>query len=73
MLQAPGTGAAIPGVMGVGLELTVVGGERTLTPGDEQTSDPLPAHDALADYHDSAVLHAERVDGNLFAVDVCPL
>ncbi len=64
---------ALPGVGADEVELTVVGGERTLTIGDEQTSDPLPALDALADSHDSAVLHAERVDGNLFAVDVFPL
>ena len=55
------------------IELTVVDGERTLTLGDEQTIRPLPALDALAEEHESVALHAERVDGDLFAVDVFPL
>ena len=33
----------------------------------------MPALDALAEEHDSVALHAERVDGDLFAVDVFPL
>jgi hypothetical protein len=55
------------------VELTVVDGERTLTLGDERTIGPLPALDALADEHESVAVHAERVDGDLFAVDVFPL
>ena len=55
------------------VELTVVDGERTLTFGDEQTDRALPALDALAAEHDAVAIHAERVDGNLFAVDVFPL
>ena len=55
------------------IDLTVVDGERTLTVGDEVTIRTLPALDALADEHDSVALHAERVDGELFAVDVFPL
>jgi hypothetical protein len=55
------------------LELTVVDGVRTLTLGDEQTDRALPALDALAEEHDSVAMHAERVDGDLFAVDVFPL
>jgi hypothetical protein len=55
------------------IELTVVDGERTLTVGDETTIRPLPALDALAAEHESVALHAERVDGDLFAVDVFPL
>jgi hypothetical protein len=55
------------------VELTVVDGERTLTLGDEQTSRPLPALDALAEEHESVAVHAERIDGDLFAVDVFPL
>jgi hypothetical protein len=55
------------------VDLAVVGGERTLTIGGEQTIRPLPALDALAEGHDSVALHAERVDGDLFAVDVFPL
>ena len=55
------------------IDLTVVEGERTLTVGSEVTIRALPALDALAEEHDSVALHAERVDGALFAVDVFPL
>jgi hypothetical protein len=55
------------------LELSVVDGERTLTIGDEQDPRAVPALDALAEEHESVALHAERVDGELFAVDVFPL
>jgi hypothetical protein len=55
------------------LELTVVDGERTLTIGDEQDERALPALDALAAGHSSVAIHAERVDGDTFAVDVFPL
>jgi hypothetical protein len=63
----------LPGVDADELELAVVDGVRTLTLGDEQTDRALPALDALAEEHDSCAIHAERVDGNLFAVDVFPL
>ena len=52
------------------VELSVVDGERTLTLGDEQSDRALPALDALAAEHDAVAIHAERVDGDLFAVDV---
>ena len=55
------------------VELSVVDGERTLTLGDEQSDRALPALDALAAEHDAVAIHAERVDGDLFAVDVFPL
>jgi hypothetical protein len=55
------------------VELTVVDGERTLTIGAEQTDSELPALDALAREHDAVAIHAERVDGDVFAVDVFPL
>jgi hypothetical protein len=55
------------------VDLTVVDGARTLTVGGEPTIRALPALDALAEEHDSVALHAERVDGDLFAVDVFPL
>ncbi len=55
------------------LELTVVDGERTLTIGDDQDERALPALDALAEEHGSVAIHAERVDGDTFAVDVFPL
>lgn len=63
----------LPGVDSDELELTVVGGERTLTVGDEQTGRALPALDALAEEHADVAIHAERVDGDTFAVDVFPL
>ena len=55
------------------IELTSVGGERTLTVGSEVTASALPPLDALADEHDDVAIHAERVDGDLFSVDVFPL
>jgi|SRR6188508_2533357 len=55
------------------VELTVVDGERTLTLGDEQKDRDLPALDALAQEHEAVAIRAERVDGDLFAVDVFPL
>ena len=55
------------------VELSVVDGERTLTLGDEQSDRALPALDALAAEHDAVAIHGERVDGDLFAVDVFPL
>jgi len=63
----------LPDVGGDELELTVVDGVRTLTVGDEQTDSALPALDALAAEHEAVAIHAERVDGDVFAVDVFPL
>jgi len=63
----------LPGVGAEELELTFVGGERTLTVGDEQTDLGLPALDALADGQGDVAIHAERVDGDTFSVDVFPL
>jgi hypothetical protein len=39
----------------------------------EPTIRPLPALDALVEEHGDVVVHAERVDGHLFAADVYPL
>lgn len=64
---------ALPGVGADEVELTVVGGERTLTVGAEVTPSALPELDALAEEHGDVAIHAERVDGDLFAVDVFPL
>lgn len=55
------------------VDLSVVGGERQLTVNGESTIRPVPALDALAEEHGDVALHAERVDGDLFAVDVFPL
>ena len=63
----------LPGIEADEIELTVVDSERTLTLGTEVTTRALPALDALAEEHDSVALRAERVDGELFAVDVFPL
>ncbi|HEY6076989.1 MAG TPA: hypothetical protein VIV36_09115 [Gaiella sp.] len=61
------------GFEGDEVDLSVVDGERTLTVDGEPTTGSVPALDALAEEHDSVALHAERVDGELFAVDVFPL
>ena len=66
IVQLPGFDADL-------IDLTVVDGERTLTADGEVTIRPLPALDELAVEHDSVALHAERVDGDLYAVDVFPL
>jgi hypothetical protein len=55
------------------IDLSVVAGERELTIDGERTNRPVPALDALAVQHGDVALHAERVDGDLFAVDVFPL
>ena len=60
-------------VRGDEVDLTVVDGERTLSVDGEPATRAVPALDALAAEHDSVALHAERVDGDLFAVDVFPL
>ncbi len=65
--------AALAGVGADTVELTIVGGERTLTIGDDVSSDLLPALDALAEGQGDVAIRAERVDGDLFAVDVFPL
>lgn len=54
-------------------DLTVFGGARELTVDGARTTQSLPALEALAEEHGDASLHAERVDGDLFAVDVFPL
>jgi hypothetical protein len=63
----------LPGIEEDELELTVVDGERTLTIGGERTIRPLHALDALVEQHGDVVVHAERVDDDLFAADVFPL
>jgi len=55
------------------LDLTVVEGVRTLTVEGEVATAPLPPLDRLAEEHGDVALHAERVDADLFAVDVFPL
>ena len=63
----------LAGVQADEVDLSVVDGERTLTVGGDTTTGSLPALDELAAEHESVAVHAERVDGDLFAVDVFPL
>src|SRR5262245_7361000 len=63
----------LSGIAGAEVDLAVMDGQRTLTIDGEPASGALPALDALAEPHESVALHAERVDGDLFAVDVFPL
>jgi len=55
------------------IDLSVVDGVRELTIDGESTIRPVAALDELAAQHGDISLHAERVDGDLFAVDVFPL
>lgn len=54
-------------------ELSVVGGERTLTLDGKPTIRSLAPLDLLAEVDGDVVVHAERVDGDIFAADVFPL
>ncbi len=64
----------LPGVGADEVELTVVDGVRTLTFGDDETdrAAPGPRCPRRASTMTSRI-HAERVDGDAFAVDVFPL
>lgn len=63
----------IPALEGDLVDLNVVVGERELTVDAKHTIRPVPALDALVESYGDVALHAERVDGDLFAVDVFPL
>jgi hypothetical protein len=63
----------LPDLDGDEVDLTIVDGERTLTVGGETSAASLPPLESLAAEHESVAVHAERVDGDLFAVDVFPL
>jgi hypothetical protein len=65
--------AELAGVGADEVDLSVVGGVRTLSIGGQESDLPLETLDALADEHESVAIHAERVDGDAFAVDVFPL
>jgi hypothetical protein len=65
--------AEIPRLEGDTVDLTVVGGERTLLVDGERTIRPLLALDVLTETHGDVAVRAERVDEDLFAVDVFPL
>lgn len=64
---------SLPGFEAEEVDLTLVDGERTLTVDGEATIRPLAALDAIAEEHAEVAIHAERVDGDLYAVDVFPL
>jgi hypothetical protein len=64
---------SLPGVEGDAVDLTIVGSERTLTVDGEPTELAMQPLDDLAGAHESVSVHAERVDGDLYAVDVFPL
>jgi hypothetical protein len=63
----------LPWMEGDVIDLSVVDGVRELSVDDKTTIRPIPALDVLAEEHAQVALHAERVDGDLFAVDVFPL
>ena len=63
----------LPGFEGDVVDLSVVGGARDLSVDGESTTEAVAPLDALAQEHADVSLHAERVDGDLFAVDVFPL
>jgi hypothetical protein len=55
------------------IALSVVDGIRELAIDGKRTIRPIAALDAIAAEHVDVSIHAERVDGYLFAVDVFPL
>jgi hypothetical protein len=65
--------AELPGVEGDSIDLTRVDGVRELRIDGETTMQPLPGLDHLLEEHGDVAIHAERVDRELFAVDVFPL
>jgi len=65
--------AELPGIGGDVVDLSVVGGSRELQIDGAPAGDDVPALDAIADGRGDVALHAERVDGDVFAVDVFPL
>ncbi len=65
--------AEIPGVEGDVVELSVVGGNRELSVDGEAVSEWVPALDALAEGSGDTVVRAERIDGDLFTIDVFAL
>jgi hypothetical protein len=63
----------LPGIEGDIVDLSVVGGTRELTIDGQSASQRVAALDALLEPYADAALYAERVDGDVFAVDVFPL
>ena len=63
----------LPGLAGDAVELSVVGGQRELTIDGVPSPDTVPALEEFAEEQGDVAISAERVDGELFAVDVFPL
>jgi hypothetical protein len=63
----------LPEIEGDVVDLSVVAGERELRIDGNRTIRRLPPLDAVAEEQGDVALHAERVDGDLFAVDVFSL
>ena len=63
----------LPGVTGDAVELSVVGGRRELMIDGEASDASIGPLDELAADQGDVAISAERVDGDLFAVDVFPL
>jgi len=55
------------------IDLTAVGGSRELAIDGEPAARPIPELDALAEADGDTVVRAERLDGDLFTVDVFTL
>lgn len=66
--------ASLPDVRGHAIELTVHAGERTLVVDGERELGGLQALERLADgRHDAYAARAERLDGDLFEIEITPL
>jgi hypothetical protein len=63
----------IPGIEGDVVELSVVGGNREVSVDGEPVSEWVPALGALAEGGGDTVVRAERIDGDLFTIDVFAL
>ena len=65
--------AELPDVRGDTVDLSLVGSVRELTVDGESATTPVLALDQLAESTGDVAGHAERLEGDLFAVDVFPL
>jgi hypothetical protein len=65
--------AELPDVLGDTVDLSLVGGVRELTVDGEPATTLVPALDRLVEDKGDVAVHAERLDRDLFAVDVFPL
>ncbi|HET7745515.1 MAG TPA: hypothetical protein VFK76_12330 [Gaiellaceae bacterium] len=63
----------LPGIDGDVVELSVVGGNREVSIDGQPASEWVSALDALVEGPGDTVVRAERVDGDLFTIDVFAL